>query len=293
MKLVIFLFFIISFSKANACNVEIFSKIYKLENSQTLSTHELIANSDCSLEVNLKITSIISNASGVLAASILEKEFIDHSVIISPRKISLFDLNTTLHDQLASNTKLFFINTQSMNQIKALSLNDGEIIKPVCENCNSVGEKNIKVEISNPISNTNRVCWFTTKLLSKVRAIKAKRNLSFQEKSLTKDDFYFDEILTLSPENVLTSLDNISFFRPNQSIASDSIIKAMDLHSVNLVSYGVPVKVVFQSQNIILSNMAMPTRSAQFGETVEIQTLNNKKKVLARVIDFNKVVIEL
>jgi flagella basal body P-ring formation protein FlgA len=223
----------------------------------------------------------------------LEKEFIDHSVIISPRKISLFDLNTTLHDQLASNTKLFFLNTQSMNQLKALSLNDGEIIKPICENCNSVGEKNVKIEISNPINNTNRVFWFTTKLLAKVRAIKAKRNLSFQEKSLTKDDFYFDEILTLSPENILTNLDNISFFRPNQSVASDAIIITMDLRSVNLVSYGVPVKVVFQNQNIILSNTAMPTRSAQFGETIELQTLNNKKKVLARVIDFNKVVIEL
>jgi flagella basal body P-ring formation protein FlgA len=293
MKLVIFLIMFSALSQASACKVELYSKIYKLESSQTLSARDLITNSDCPTEVNSKITSIISNANGVLAANILEKEFIDQNVTITPRKISLIDLNSILHEQLTGNSNLFFLNTKSMNQSQVLSLIDGEQLKSICENCHTLGEKNIKIEISNPITSTNRVLWLSTKLLAKINAIKSKRNLSFQEKSLSREDFYSEDVLTLTPENLLTSLENINFFRPNQSIASGSIITTMDLRSINLVSYGVPVKVLLQNQNIVLSNTAMPTRSAQFGETLEIQTLNNKKKVLARVVDFNKVVIEL
>jgi flagella basal body P-ring formation protein FlgA len=71
-----------------------------------------------------------------------------------------------------------------------------------------------------------------------------------------------------------------------------SIITSMDIQPVNLVSYGTPVKLILKNSNINLSKSAMPARSAQFGDTIEIQTANNKK-ILGRVIDYNKVVIEL
>lgn len=290
----LFLFFLLSnYAMAETCHMELFSKIYRLENNQSLSNKDIIYKTDCAHEVSQKITQIISNANGVVTAGFLEKEFTNSTVDIQPRKISLLNLNTILHEQLATNTNLYFFNTQSMNQTRTLSLLDGESAKAVCESCNNFGEKNIKIDINNPINNTSRTQWFTSKILAKTKVLKAKRNLGYQEKSLSIDDFYTEETFTQNPQNVLSNLDNIHFFKPNKNILEGSIVSNMDLQAVNLVNYGTPVNLTLKSQNISLSKIAMPARSALFGEMIEVQTLNNNKKVLGRVIDFNKVVVEL
>jgi flagella basal body P-ring formation protein FlgA len=286
-------FTLLNFAQAETCHVELYSKIYRVETNQTLNTRDVIYKTDCAPEVLAKITQIISSANGVVAASFLEKEFANQSVQLAPRKISLFDLNTTLHEQLAANSNLYFLNTQSLNQLHALSLMEGESLKAICESCSNFGEKNIKIDIANPIANTSRSVWFSSKIFAKVKVLKAKRNLSFQDKSLTFDDFYSDETLIAMPQNILTKLENIQFYKPNKSITEGSIITNMDLQAINLVTYGTPVKVILKNQNINLVKNAMPARSAQLGEAIEVQTNNSNRKILGRVIDFNTVVIEL
>ena len=288
-----FLFILLTnFASAESCNVNLFAKIYRLESNQTLNSKEVIQKSDCSLEVNNKIAQIISNSNGVIASTFIEKEFQGLSINITPRKISLFDINSTLKDQLSNNSNLFFLDTRPMNQGKAITLLEGESVRAVCDNCTSMGEKNIKIEINNPLIGSSKILWFTTKIFAKIKVIKAKRNLSYQEKSLKAEDFYFEDSLTSMPQNVLGNLDNIQYYKPNKTIMEGSIITSMDIQPVNLVSYGTPVKLILKNSNINLSKSAMPARSAQFGDTIEIQTANNKK-ILGRVIDYNKVVIEL
>ncbi len=129
MKLLIIFFALINISKVNACNVELFSKIYRLENTQTLSSRDIIYKTDCGNEVSMKLTQILSSASGILTASFLEKEFLNQSVSIMPRKISLLNFNSTLKDQLNANSNLYFLNISSMNQLQSLGLIEGESLK--------------------------------------------------------------------------------------------------------------------------------------------------------------------
>lgn len=293
MKFFLIFLSVINFAQAESCNIELFSKIYRMDAKQALGTRDVVYKTSCANDITGKIVQIISNATGVLTASFLEKEFVNQSVVVSPRKISLLDLGATFRDQLTANSNLYFFNIQSMNQLQALSLVDGEVAKSTCDSCSNLGEKNIKIDITNPIANTSRTLWFSSKILAKVKVFKAKRNLGFQEKNLTLGDFYSEETFTSMPQNILGQLDNIQFFKPNKTITEGSIVTNMDLQSVNLVTYGTPVKVVLKNQNINLSKNAMPVRSAQFGEAIEVLTTNNNKKVLGRVIDYNKVVIEL
>lgn len=293
MKFLLIFLSLVNFAQAENCNVELFSKIYRIDANQTLSSRDVVYKTNCDKEVTGKISQIISNATGVLTASFIEKEFIKQSVVISPRKITLLDLSSTFRDQLTANSNLYFFNIHSMNQVQTLSLVDGEIAKATCESCSNLGEKNIKIDITNPIANTNRTLWFSAKILAKVKVLKAKRNIGYQEKNLSLEDFYSEETFTSMPQNILGQLDNINFYRPNKTITEGSVVTNMDLQPVNLVNYGTPVKIILKSQNINLSNHALPVRSARFGETIELQTTNNSKKVLGRVIDYNKVVIEL
>ncbi len=301
MKILFALLFLVLIQSAHAelpsCDFELYSKIYRLEPNAYLNNTDVIHSFDCDNNVSNKITQIISNSNGSIGADFLKseikKDFPNLNITISPRKISLLDLNSTLRDHLTSDSNLFFINSKSLNGLKTIGLTDGEQIKIICDNCNSFGEKNIKIDISNSLTNSNRALWFTSRLMAKISVFKAKRNLSFQQKHLNPEDFYSDYIFTGAPENLLTTIENIHFYKVNKTILQGSPISNLDLQAVNLINFGTPVQVILKNQNINLHKTAIPNRSAYFGETIELKNPNNNKIIAGKVIDYNKVVIEL
>lgn len=299
-KLFPFLLFIMSVSaqaKNDGCAVQLFSKVYRLQNNQTLNSSDLVQASDCEQTILTKISQIVSSSNGTIGAEFLKseiaKDFPGTNVEISPRKTALLDLNSSMRDQLTSGTNLYFLDTKSLNGLRTLGLVEGEQLRVNCESCTTFGERNIKLEITNPIANTSRTLWFTSKVMAKVKVYKARRSLSFQQKHLEADDFYSDEIYSMNADNIVTSLENIQFYKVNKTIIQGAVISNMDLQPVNLVSYGAPVSVTLKNENINLSRKAIPARSATFGETIELKNPTNNKTITGKVIDYNKVVIEL
>jgi flagella basal body P-ring formation protein FlgA len=281
----------------NSCKIELFSKIYKLEPSRQLNANDIIKEGNCEKNISVRLSQIISNSSGTMGIDFLkreiEKEFANYKIEITPRKISLFELNLVLRDQLMVNGNFFFNNTKSLNAVASIGLTEGEQLKVYCESCNNLGEKNVKIDIINSLESSTRTLWFTTQAMAKIKVFKAKRNLSFQQKNLLKEDFYSEEIFTSNPDNALTSINDINFYKSNRTILQGSTVSNFDLQPVNLINFGTPVTVILMSQNIYLQKKAMPQRSAQFGETVELINPNSHKIISGKVVDYNKVVIEL
>lgn len=297
MKYLFSLFMITSFNlSAQECGIELFAKVYRLNTAQALQARDVIKESTCSSEISNKIVSLISNSEGTVSSTFiqneLQKDFPEVAINFPVKKMALLDLNASMRDQLLPASNLYFTQARSLNGISTLGLTEGETMTAVCDSCQSFGEKNIKIDIANVVNNTQRSLWFASKIMAKIKVVKARRNLSFQQTSLDAKDFYFEEIFTMSPDNVLTTLDNIHFFKPNKTIMQNTAISNMDIQAVNLVTYGTPANVMLVSQNIALQKMAMPLRSARFGETVELKGPNNKN-ITGKVVDYNKVVIEL
>lgn len=291
----IFLFTSLQVS-ASECSVELFAKIYRLHVGQTLAARDVVRDSNCTPEISNKISAIISNSEGTIGTDFLknelQKDFGDVSVNFTNKKISLLDFNEAIRDQLLPGSNLFFTQARSLNGISSLGLVEGEQMRAVCDACQSFGEKNIKIDINNVIANSSRTLWFASKIMAKVKVVKAKRSISFQQKNLEAKDFYFEDVLTMSPDNALTSLDNIHFFKSNKTILQNAVVSNLDLQPVNLVNYGTPANVTLVHGSISLQKTAMPIRSARFGETVELRGPNNKN-ISGKVVDYNKVVIEL
>lgn len=284
-------------AETKGCAVELFSKVYRLEANQTLSSSDIVHTSDCDSIVLNKISQIISSSSGTVGVDFLKREIAKDyptlAIEISPRKTALLDLNASMRDQLTPGTNLYFLDTKSLNGLRSLGLIEGEQLKVNCESCSTFGEKNLKIDITNPLANSTRTVWFTSKIMAKIKVFKAKRSLSFQQKHLESDDFYADEIFTANPDNVVTTLENINFYKANKTIIQGAVVSNFDLQAVNLINYGTPVSVTLKNQNINLSRKAIPARSALFGETIELRNPNNNKIIAGKVVDYNKVVIEL
>lgn len=296
MKYLSLLLTFISFSSgALACDLELFDKVYKFNSNRPLQSKDVIVKSNCSHAVLVKVGQIISNAQGTIGNDFLEREILKETQIqtnITPAKTSIIELDSFLNDNLLKEETLVFTDLKSLQKQNSLGLKAEENLRVECDNCNSLGDKNVKLIISQAVEGTEFNQWIQVKLMAKIKALKAKRNISFQQKALNAEDFFLEEVLTTQPENLVTSFENINFYRATKLIMQNAALSHMDILPVNLVNYGTPVKVTLSNDSIQLEKILMPTRSARFNETVELNGPNNKK-IIGKVIDFNKVVIEL
>ena len=278
------------------CSIELFTKVYRLDQNQTLQAKDVIRQSDCPAEINSKLTSFVSSSQGTVGSDLLkrelQKEFPTLDIQFPTKRLSFLELNSTLRDQLVPGTNLYFTQARSLNNLSSVGLVEGETLQAVCDSCQSFGEKNVKLNIINIADNSSRTIWFASKVMAKLKVVKAKRSISFQQKALDSNDFYIDEVLTMTPDNALTTLDNIHFYKSNRTLLQGAVVSNMDLQPVNLINFGTPVNVQLKANNISLQKSAMPVRSARFGEIVELKGPNNKL-IAGKVIDYNKVVIEL
>jgi hypothetical protein len=277
---------------AESCSVELFSKILKTDKEFALAPKELIKHSECSQKINSQIIETIGKNIGEIQVSSIEKSFLDDQVHITPRKINITELNTFLREQLTTDTNLYFFNTKTIGGNRSIGLNENEIIRAVCESCFSVGDRNIKIEIQNPIDNKVNTIWVNSKLFAKLKVYRAKNSINFQTHQLSADHFIQDEIYSIQPDFILTSLENIRFFKPNKNIMAGSIVNSTDIMPVPVIQYGIPTRVTLKTSSLSLTKMAVPTRSAQLGETVELR-IDQNKTIMGKAIDYNQVVIEL
>lgn len=279
------------------CHLETFAHIYRLSPSQYFAPKDVIKSSNCDNLIVNKLTQILMSLEGVALSSVLEnelsEEFKNTKVTLSPAKIFVGNLNEYLKANLANDTNLFFTDTKLASAKKVFTLNEEEQIEVSCENCLNYGDKNIKIDVVHPINATRVSQWISTKVTAKISALKANKNIGLQNEGFKKDDFITEDLLTTQPDKFISQFESIKFYKPNKVIIQGMPLTNQDIAPMQLVRYGTPVKVVLKNNNISIIKSAIPHKSANFGETIELKNPSNNKLISGKVVDFNKVLIEL
>lgn len=279
------------------CSITSYATIFRLTPSQYFNSKEVIKNSTCNEFVNNKFSSLLSTTEGMALSNHLvqelQNEFPNLNIEILPAKISLQNLNDQLKERLTAETNLFFIDTKLMTGKKLVTLNEGERLEIFCDNCLSYGDRSIKIDIVNIIEATRITNWLSSKVAAKVTILKANRNIGVQNEKFKKEDFVLESMLTTEPNKFISNFEDIKFFKPNRTLIKGMPVTTTDISPIQLVKYGTPVKIILKNQNISILRNAIPHRSASFGETIELKNPQNNKLITGKVVDFNKVLIEL
>lgn len=279
------------------CTLETYAHIYRLAPSQYLAPKDVVKSSNCDNLIINKFTQILMSLEGVALSNVLENElredFKNTRITLSPAKIYVGNLNDYLKSNLANDTNLFFTDTKLASAKKVLTLNEEEQLEVACENCLNYGDKSIKIDIIHPINATRVSQWLSTKVTAKISVLKANKNIGLQNEGFKKDDFITEDLLTTQPDKFISQFDAIKFYKPNKVIIQGMPLTNQDITPMQLVRYGTPVKIVLKNSNISIIKTAIPHKSANFGETIELKNPSNNKLISGKVVDFNKVLIEL
>lgn len=266
--------------KAFSCELSLPSHILKLQ--ENLKITDFNASTNCQSKQVENILNKLSKIEGKVLTQALETAHIT----LKPRSIQVTSLESILNDKLLKNQDLRFFSARTLMNKSFLSLNDSFQFQ--CSDCDTPGEKRINLRDSN-----NKLIVVTANLKRKATYLVAARDISPYDNDLHFNDFITKtDYIAASTTPFATDL-RVEFFKTSRFIKKGQIIENNMLLAKNLVRMGSKVSVFFKSEDVSIKASAVARRSGKYGDYIELLNPNSNKKITAKIIDFNKAIVDL
>jgi flagella basal body P-ring formation protein FlgA len=302
----IILLFIFNFSlnanetdiKNPNCNIELWSKNFIITKGEQVKLNQLFKETNCPLSVQNTFKKIFLKFDGNINSHYIEnafqEDFKPYKIKIQPMIIFIKRIETRLFDQLNIDDKSNkWAKLSLLSKKSILHLQDYEIPYFHCDNCNTPGAKRIKISISDPIHGNSRTAWITATLKTRTTVLKSIISQAVTYRGLDEKQFIKTTIFSENPEQYVKTLKNINFFKANKKLDANKALKINDISAMNLVKTGTSTRIIFKGKNLNLTSKAISKEQGKFGQFIKLKVLDSKKNIIGKVIDYNKVLIEL
>lgn len=299
----IFLFIIFSVplllhaEEKNSCELTLFPRIFYIENN-LLSSKDLIKETNCPDTIIEELLKLAQTSHGQLSQEkfnqILNQSENNTLVVkFNPSRIIINSLQSYILENINPSTRSIIKDFTLHNGKNSIGLEQNEIFTFNCQACDGPGEKHLLFEIKDPIKNISTKYWGKGNLLSLTKVIVAKENYGVNQKNLAENQFESKFQYTMKPENYYSEIDKISYYKLNRPIRKNEALLNSELVPLYLVKIGVPTEVTFNDLNLKIIFQGNPLSNAKLDELVQIRNPKSNKIISGRVVDFNKVKVEL
>lgn len=287
----------ISFANAKSCNIHTFDKIVYLPTKNISKARGVIKKSDCPSLVQRKFIEQIFNSSGTLSSRALstneDLNKMGYKINLTPSKVHVSNLKDKLKRHFELGPKWSFGKLKLLNSKYFIGLNKSDSIDMDCEFCHTTGEKNISLNIYNSLKNFSKTLWLNSTVYISTSVLVPNRSVSPSEPQLVPTDFQFKYLNVTRPEKYFTNKNQLVFYKLNKPLAQGKGLQFSDLSPVNLVSAGIPTTIILKSKTLVLEGQGIPRQSGKFGEVIKLLNPKTKRTISGKVIDFNKVLVDL
>ncbi len=282
----IFTLFLSSSFASDTCRIDTYDQIIKINK---VIDDSVIKSTTCSAQINEDFISLINNANGKLNSNYLNSYFKSLSkanVIFTPQIISVQSLREIITSQYAEDG-LIVDKVSTLMGRSTLSLKRGEAINLECNNCNAVGNKNIKLNVR------GKVHWVSAQFYKQQKAFKLNKSLNSMTPIITRSDFKEVQAIQKNGVKYFQDIGNIQFYKLNKHLSAGDIIKVNDVYPKTLITYGQRVKLTITNNLIKLKSIGVARKSGKIGDFIEIQNPKSKKVFLGKITNYNEAFVEL
>jgi hypothetical protein len=290
-KFLIVLFFIMCSAFADACEVYLPGHIVIL--GQTSSFEQSIKHNGCSPEAINDINSTINSVEGKITSfqfsEILKSK--NHDVAIQPSLIQVQHLNHLVREQILIPAGIQMRSSEAINAQNYIVLSPGDRIQVQCIDCLFGHQQALNVKV---LGFDGKDKSFTVRADFK-KMVKAYRVLGFHPafSPITATSLKEEFVESIPHTDLLTSLHTLRFFKLNKPMRAGELLRQSDLNALNLVRAGTKTEVIIENEHVRLQTEGISRSNGILGELVEVFHPQKNKKYLGKVIDLNKVSVEL
>lgn len=275
-----------SFASYSQCKIESFNVIVKFNK---VLDDSIISSTDCDGSVKEVFINFVSNIEGKIPNSQLKNIFkseYSKDVSFTPKTIKVISANNLLEEKLKL-SNIYVKNVRSLYGNASLNLKSDINLRAMCSNCNLPGEKSIKITV------LSKQIWVSADFLVRRKALTLKSDISPFKGEISKALVEETSILDSGNDQLFSDYENLKYYRANKSLLRGQVIKINDLTPKTLVRYNQNVEVLVKGSKVALKSRAVAREAGKLGETIRLYNPKSKKIINARVIDFNKVMVEL
>lgn len=276
---------------AQACEVHVPTHVVIL--GQTADLMKSSAHTACSdetlKELNETLTSVQGKITSFQLAEILKAK--NHKVTVQPGLIQIQHLKQLVHEQLLLPPGVQLRSYEAVNSDNFISLAPGDQVEVECTAClyGSQQPINLKIIGFDGTERTLMVKGDFKKMVKAYRLIGSRSAFSDIQPEYLKEEF----VESIPHTDLVTNLDTLKFYKLNKPVRAGDLLKRSDLNAVNLVRAGVRTEVLIDNELVKLKTTGISRSNGTWGQYVEVFSPQKNKKYLGKVIDLNKVLIDL
>lgn len=287
-----FLFTLLFAQTALACEVTLPDTLLVL--GQDIDSSPLAAK-DCGEGTVTDLRRILAEVEGRVGArqisELLEQR--GHSGIsVSPTTVHIKQLRTSMREQinLPPGVQVKAVRAQYTQNLVPLTA--GDSIEVDCSSCLFGQAQPLRVLIR-AFDGSSRTIMANADFRKMVRAYKFMAPIAsftnLGEAVILKEVFVEDAPHT----DLVTDLSQARFFKTNKPLRAGDLLRHADLNPINLVRAGQKTEVVLENTMIRIKTHGISRGNGGVGDQVEIFHQQKNKKYLGKIIDHNKVLVEL
>lgn len=275
-----------------ACEVNLPAHIIFLGEQNPQQTY---IKSNCSTESTIEVHEAVMNMDGSVGSYQLNEMMNQKGfpgIIFSPQLVKIQHLKDIIREQMHLPGGVHVKTTRSVNTNNVLLLAAGDQLEVSCSTCLFGIHQPINLTVRG-FDGNRRSFMASADFKKMVKAFRVTQPLpSFSDinnKNVVKEEY----VEAIPHTDLITDFESLRFYKTNKPLRTGELIKRSDLNAVNLVKAGLKTEVILENSAIRIKTDGISRNSGSLGEMVEVYHAQKNKKYLGKVIDVNKVLVEL
>lgn len=291
MKVTLALFTLLFSSVTLACNVALPHNLIILTSGADLN--QAIHSEGCDEATVKEINDVLNGVEGRITSSQFAHILRTKSMTanITPELIQVQQFNQIVRDQLILPPGVQMRASEAMNAQNFIALAPGDRVEVQCIGCLYGTGQTLNVNVMG-FDGSNKTLMVRADFK---KMVKAYRLLSFMPafSDVSSESLKEEFVESIPHTDLITNLDTLRFYKLNKPVKAGELLKQSDLNAVNLVKAGLKTEVVIENALVRLKTEGISRSNGTLGETVEVFHPQKNKKYQGKVVDINKVHVEL
>lgn len=214
-----------------------------------------------------------------------------HNVRIEQHMVQIQNLKTFIREQLAIPSGVHVKATYPVNSSNFLPLAPGDQLQVNCSGCLWGTKQPLNITVAG-FDGTRADFIAVADFGKMVRAFRLTRPLnSFSE--ITVYDIKEEFTESVPHSEFISDVQNLKYYKTNKPLKSGELLKISDLNAENIVRAGLKTEVVLENEMVRIKTSGISRGNGALGDVVEVWHPQKNKKYQGKVIDNNKVLVEL
>jgi flagella basal body P-ring formation protein FlgA len=289
MKLLVLFFFLIP--AAFSCDISMPYRLVILSDEPTGQSPLNTSNcqEDTLREFHKTLTGLEGRISSAQLTEIMAAK--NHVVRIEQHMVQIHNLKTFIREQLTIPSGVHVKATYPVNASNFLPLAPGDQLQVNCSACLWGTKQPLNITVSG-FDGTRRDFIAVADFGKMVRAFRLTRPLnSFSE--ITVYDIKEEFTESVPHSEFISDVQNLRYYKTNKPLKTGEFLKISDLNAINIVKAGLRTEVVLENDMVRIKTSGISRANGAYGDTVEVWHPQKNKKYQGKVIDNNKVLVEL